>query len=137
MAHKNTTFNAGDAASRRAAMLRVIDELAADGPWEWVTFESGESSRAIEMAVEEGRFVLNIPHQEREGLVPRLLTLGITIPDCWALKQDKKKGLLSSGFLEIEADSCEKESLVAFIDRVGLELLGWRDSQPLSACLQN
>ena len=121
---------------RVTGIARVLDELVRDYNGGWVTFECVGSDRVVEVAFDEPRFVLNIPHAEPHGLLPELLRSGLTIPASWAVKKDKKKSLLSSGFLEVEVEKQAQNELAAFVHRFINTSLRWSESEIIQAYLQ-
>lgn len=136
MNHKRLSPGEPTALSRANLMHQAHSELGDSGRWLWVRFASGESKRVFEVAVEDGQVLLNIPHDEKGGLLPKLQPVGLNFPEWWKVRKDKSKGLLSNGFLEIEASRSDEDAIVVFIGRLGKELLGWKDDEMLSACLQ-
>ncbi|MFO1449880.1 MAG: hypothetical protein U1F61_17105 [Opitutaceae bacterium] len=121
---------------RSVGIARVLVELASDYDRGWVTLECQASNQVVEVAFDDPHFVLNIPHTESQGLLPRLLQVGIAIPTGWVVKKDKKKTLLSMGFLEVEVQKHQRDELAEFIRLLARDLLAWPERQSIVASFQ-
>lgn len=82
---------------RIAGIESLLEELARDYDGGWVTLQGEGSDAVIEVACEASHFILNIPHQEPHGLLPKLREAEFEIPALWAVKKDKRKAFFPAG----------------------------------------
>jgi hypothetical protein len=120
------------AADRVTDLVAVLNELARDYVGGWVTFETKKSDRVVEVAFDEPRFILNIPHTEPRGLFPELERSGISFPAGWIVKKDRKKSFFSHGFLEVHIPKHATEELAAFVHSFAIAFLRWPESDSIS-----
>ena len=134
--HRPAGREAGVRVPPEQTVVDAIRALAGMPTGSWVTFECRGTAGAIEVALGDRRFTVNIPHAERTGLMPRLGELGLALPPNWVVKQDRKKGLFSNGYLELETAESDPAEVVAFVGRAGRKLLGWSDERGVIASFQ-
>lgn len=131
---KSLKIVSSDPDTEAQKIREVLDAMSHS--WSWVTFECVDSSYVIEIAHGKDHLTLNITHEERNGLTPRLNESGLAIPKSWTIAKDQAKRLLRAGFLEIHVGRNQGIAVSILLRQMGTQLLGWKPESALTATFQ-